>query len=93
MDVLTEQNKIKTIEEGYGIQIASYVDKSNAFRYFDSLKQKGMDDIYIITTQMESKTYYKIIKGQFSSKAEADNALYKLSRDTKYRGYVLLLSN
>ena len=93
MEVLTEQNNIKTIQEGYGIQIASYVDKSNAFRYFDSLKQKGLDDIYIITTQMESKTYFKIIKGQFSSRVEADNALYKLNRDTKYRGYVLLLSN
>ena len=93
MEVLTEQNNIKTTREGYGIQIASYVDKSNAFRYFDSLKQKGLDDIYIITTQMESKTYFKIIKGQFSSKVEADNALYKLNRDTKYRGYVLLLSN
>lgn len=92
MEVLTGQNNINTIREGYGIQLASYVDKSNAFRYFDSLKQKGLDDIYIITSQMESKTYFKIVKGNFSSKVEADNALYNLNRDTKYRGFVLLLS-
>ena len=83
---------IRSNLQGYGIQIASYVDRSNAIRYFQSLEAKGLDDVYIITSDYESKTLFKIIKGQFSSRSDAERELARLKQETKYRGYILLLS-
>lgn len=89
---VSDQSVFRNISEGYGIQLASYVDKSNALRYFENLKNNGLDNLFIKTIQVDSKTYFKIIKGQYSSKEDAEVELYRLNRDTKYRGYVLLLS-
>ena len=78
--------------EGYGIQLASYVDRSNATRYLQSLDSKGMQDVFIKTIDLDSKRYFKIIKGNFSTRGEAEKELYRLNRDTKHRGFILLLS-
>ena len=80
------------VSEGYGIQLASYVDRSNAIRYLQSLDSRGMQDVFIKTIDLDSKRYFKIIKGNFSTRGEAEKELYRLNRDTKHRGFILLLS-
>ena len=78
---------------GYGLQISSFTDQSNAVRYYEDLKQQGISDIGVkLVSGEDGKDYYKIIKGHYSTHAEADAALYKLQKETRYRGFVYLLS-
>ncbi len=88
-----EINWIRDNMGGYGLQISSFTDHSNAIRYYEDLKRQGIRDIGIkLVSGDDGKDYYKIIKGHYLTHAEADAALYKLQKETRYRGFVYLLS-
>lgn len=89
----TELNWNSSPMQGYGIQLASYVDRTNASRFFSELQRSGLKGLYIREAVNDiGKTHFRIILGQYLKKSDADIALADLEKNTRYRGLVVLLS-
>ena len=92
-DKSKDVNWKSTPMQGYGIQLASYENKSNASRFFSDLQRKGLNGLYIReAVDGNGIIKYRIIQGQYQDKKDADLALVDLEKNTRYRGLVVLLS-
>ncbi len=66
---------------GYGIQIGSFVELANVMRVGESLKAKYRKQVTIRVANINNVKYYKIILGNFSSRAKADPLKTKMADD------------
>lgn len=76
---------------GYGVQIGVFAEYGNVLREVEKLESKFKKKVLVNINQLNNKTVYKVIVGQFSSRSSADS--FKNTMETKgVAGYVTDLS-
>ncbi|MDE2058113.1 MAG: septal ring lytic transglycosylase RlpA family protein [candidate division NC10 bacterium] len=62
----------------YSVQVASFVEESNALALKAELEQKGAG-VYLVKAQINGEVYYRVRVGQFVSHPEAKTAAERLA--------------
>ncbi len=57
---------------GYGVQVGSYADFMAVIEKLNELESKGFPDLYINTAEVNNKRVFRIVAGNFESRAEAE---------------------
>lgn len=75
------------LEKGYGIQVGSYSDYSNAVRWVAQLESQFNHPVNLLANQQHGKMIYKIMLGVFQDRTSAEEYLVHL-RQHRVDGFV-----
>ncbi|MCB0640237.1 MAG: septal ring lytic transglycosylase RlpA family protein [Phaeodactylibacter sp.] len=81
-------------QTGYGVQVASYGNYSNAQRQIQSMQQRGVQNIYLKEArQYDGSVLYRVIVGIHQNRASAATLMQDLKMRHQVSGFVVNLSN
>ena len=81
-------------QTGYGVQVASYGNYSNAQRQIQSMQQRGVNNIYLKEArQPDGSVLYRIIVGIHQNRSAAASQMQNLKMQYQVSGFVINLSN
>ena len=84
---------LPSTQSGYGVQIASYTNQSNAQRRYDSLLERGIDNVYLRPSKAaDGSDLFRVVVGVFNDRSAAQREAQKLGSRHSLRGLVIDLS-
>ena len=75
-------------KEGYGIQLASFSQESNAKFLVARLRKQGYDASYTVYKSKKGQ-FYKVVAGMGSKKIEAQNLKKQIATNLQLNGYLV----
>ncbi len=79
---------LKRGDTGYGVQVGYYASESNAMKYVETLKAKWFKSISLNIDDSSGARRYKVILGDFPTRAAADSYLSNLEKKD-IKGFVV----
>ena len=89
----TKNKRLNAFKKGgiHTLQVAAFTSSRQASDLIDSLKQKGVRDVYLVTTKRKSgETWYKIRVGRFDSKEKAQMFAGQLFEQKTIKNYFVI---
>lgn len=77
-------------QEGYGIQVGIYKDRTNALLAFGKLKKAGFEQVYIESPMLDNMRLFRIIVGKYNNRNDAEVDITKLKKagfETYFKHY------
>lgn len=77
-------------QNGYGIQVGIYTDRTNAIIAFGKLKKAGFESVYIESPMLDDMRLFRIIVGKYNNRTEAEVDIIKLKEsgfETYFKHY------
>lgn len=76
-----EEEKMIPNKESYRVQVGTYTDFKNTFKYVNELKEIFAEPIIVLNDYADGKIIYRVMMGEFKSKNEASSFVKILKRE------------